>query len=241
MQTTSATYKSILAGNYQTEAVIWITDTNGIEQCVTHRELTAPIEITEGCFDNMFGIGNAVAAEISVQMLVPKNWTPARMAQMRPQVRITNGVLTSEWLNKGVFFIDTRERTKNAYSEDVMNIHGYDKMLMAEQMYPGVNWSTKADYLVLQEICENIEGWSLNSETLAYIQSLTSYSVKTPYNFTYREVLQSIAAMRAGNFVMDENGELKLIPLTCAPTETYYLITPQGNYITIGGNRIVLQ
>ena len=240
MQTTSANYKTIIAGRYTTEVRIRITDTNNTERIVGHDMLASPVEITEGCFDSTFGVGNAVSAEISFQMLVP-SWTPARMAKMRVQYRVTNGTLTSEWLNKGVFYIDTRERTKNLYGEDVMAIHGYDGMLMSEQMYATVTWTTKRDYAVLQEICSKITGWSLNSETLSYLQSQSAINIKTPYGFTYREVLQSIAAMRAGNFVMDEAGKLKLIPLTSAPTETFYLITPQGNYITIGGNRIVLQ
>lgn len=238
MQTTSATYKSIITGRYTTEAQVFITDTDGNEHAVGHSMLSAPVEISDGCF-NKFGIGNAVAAEINVQLLVPLDWVPARMARMRVQFRVKNSTQTSEWLNKGIFFVDTRERTKNLYGEDVMIIHGYDRMLMSEQMYSEVSWTSKKDYEVLQEIC-SLLGWTLNSETLSYLQGLPTINISTPFNFTYREVLQSIAAMRCGNFVMDEDGKLKIIPITSAPPETYYLITPVGDPITIGGDRIVL-
>ena len=241
MQNTSALYQSIISGTYSTEVQLLIMGDDNAEHTIDHTGLVNGIEIVEGCFDQTFSVGNAVAAEISVQMLAPIGWTPARMAQMKPYFRVTNGAQTSEWLPKGVFFIDTRKRTKNAYSDDLMEIHGYDRMMMAEQDYPGVNWVTKKDWEVLEEICSYITGWSLNAETKAYIQSLTTFNVSTPYSFTIREVLQSIAAMRAGNFVMDENGELKLIPLTSAPPDTNYLINNNGNPITFGGARIVLR
>ena len=238
MQTTSATYKQILAGDHIVEPFVYIKDTDGTDRSVRNSALVS-VEITEGCFDKTFGIGNAVSSEIHLQMLNPA-WIPARMARMMVYYRIKNATQTSEWLRKGIFYIDTRERTKSLYGDDILDIHGYDGMLMSEQMYAEVTWTTKKDWEVLQEICSKL-GWSLNSETLTYIQTLTTVNIKTPFGFTYREVLQSIAGIRAGNFVMDEYGRLKLIPLTSAPAETFYLITPQGDPIKFGGDRIVLQ
>ena len=238
MQYTSVKYKQIIAaGDYITDCRVLIMDSNGTEQTVNQSELVS-VEISEGCFETVT-VGMAVSAEIELSMLVP-SWSPARMARIRPQIRVRNSTATSEWLNKGVFWLDTRRQTKAFAGDDVLTIHGYDGMLMAEQEFWGVNWTERKDYLVLQDICNNIPSWSLNSETNIYIQTLSTNLIPTPYGMTVREVLQSIAAERCGNFVMDENGELKLIPLTSAPAETYYLITRQGNPITIGGDRIVL-
>lgn len=238
MLNTNAQYKAIVAGgNYTTEVRVFIEDTEGTEHIVGQDGLVS-VEITDGCFDT-FGIGNAVSAEIDLVMLVP-TWVPKRMARMRLGFRVKNATEASTWYVKGYFYIDTREQTKNLYGQDVLYIHGYDGMLMSEQMYAEVTWTTKKDWEVLQEICTKL-GWTLNSDTLSYLKAQPVINIKTPYGFTYREVLQSIAGMRAGNFIMDEGGRLKLIPLTSAPTETYYLITPQGNPITIGGNRLVLQ
>lgn len=239
MLNTNATYKAIVGGDYTTECRVIIEDTSGTEHTVGHEGLIS-IETSEGCFDT-FGIGNAVAAEVNLTMLVPKTWTPKRMARMRVHFRVKNATQTSSWYVKGIFYIDTRERTKNLYGEDIMIIHGYDRMLMSEQMYANVSWTTKRDYEVLQEICTKLPEWTLNSETLTYLQAQPAINISTPYGFTYREVLQSIAGMRAGNFVIDEAGRLKFIPLNSAPAETFYLITPQGNPITIGGDRIVLR
>ena len=238
MQTTSALYKTILAGDHIVEPFVYIKDTEGTDRSVRNSSLVL-VEITEGCFDNTFGIGNAVSSEIHLQMLNP-TWTPARMARIMVYYRIKNATQTSEWLRKGIFYIDTRERTRSLYGDDVLDIHGYDGMLMSEQMYAEVTWTSKRDWAVLQEICSKL-GWSLNSETLTYLQTQPVIDISTPFGFTYREVLQSIAGMRAGNFVLDEYGRLKLIPLTSAPAETFYLINQQGYTITIGGDRIVLQ
>lgn len=241
MQNTSALYQEILAGPYSTEVRVRITGTDNAEHIVTVAELSGPVTITEGVFDTSYGIGNAVSAEIELNMLVPADWNPKRMARIRPQVRITDGQRTSEWINRGVFYIDTRQQTKNFAGENVLTIHGYDRMLMAEQMYASVNWATKRDYAVVQEICSFIgNGWSLDSDTLTYMQGLTPVTIKTPYNFTYREVLQSIAAIRCGNFIFDEMGKLKLIPLNSAPYAGHYLITEHGNPITLGGTKIVI-
>ncbi len=241
MQSTSATYQGILAGPYSTDVRVRITGTDNAEHIVTVAELSGPVAITEGVFDTSYGIGNAVSAEIELSMLVPADWTPKRMARVRPQVRITNGQQTSEWISRGVFFIDTRQQTKNLSGENVLMLHGYDRMLMSEQMYAEVNWATKRDYAVVQEICTMIgNGWTLDPDTLTYMQSLPAVTIKTPYNFTYREVLQSIAAIRCGNFVFDDMGRLKLIPLNSAPASGHYLITENGDIITLGGTAIVI-
>ena len=77
------------------------------------------------------GVGGTVAAEIDCQLLVGNVEIP-RMAMLRPYVRLSDGTRVSEWLDKGVFWLDTR---KTDVSTGVMSVHGYDAMLRAEQYY----------------------------------------------------------------------------------------------------------
>ena len=174
-------------------------------------------------------------------MVFPVEWEVKKMAKIIPQVRLKNGAQESEWIQKGVFYVDTRERTKHDEFEDRLDLHGYDAMLMTEQDYPAVSWNTKSDKDVLSEICTYLE-WQLESETAAFFNTTRAgYTLPTPYSYSIREVLQSIAAVNVGNFVIDEEGKLRLVRFTAIPAETFYLLTPHGDYITMGGNRIVLQ
>ena len=241
MQTVSATYESILNGEHWAECKVTIVDDLGVTQDVSESELFS-VQIKEGALDNHFALGNAISSEINIVMIDPgEEWTPATMGQIRVYVRICNDTQQSEWLPKGVFYIDTREKDRSVGDLNLLKLHGYDAMLMTEQDYPETSWNTKSDYNVVKEICTYL-GWTLESGTDTFFQTTRAgYVLPTPYNYSIREVLQSIAAVNCGNFVMDEEGKLKLIRFNALPTETYYLITPAGSYITIGGDRIVLQ
>ena len=55
-----------------------------------------------------------------------------------------------------------------------------------------------------------------------------------------REVLENIAAMYAGSFIMSDTGELLLVTMFGIPKETSYLIDNVGFAITFGGDRILV-
>lgn len=182
-------------------------------------------------------VGNCVSAEIDVEMDKPFGEIP-RQARLVPYVRLTDGKRRSEWIQKGVFYIDTREDKKDGSSIEKIVIHGYDDMLKAEQDYPTstLSWPAK-DIDVVREIAAFI-GVSIDARTLLIISH--GYSIQYPAGYSCRDVLGYIAAMYAGCFVMSDIGELRLITIYGIPKETRYLVDKSGYAITFGGDKIIV-
>lgn len=182
-------------------------------------------------------VGGCVAAEIDVDMLKPLGEIP-RQARLAPYVRLTDGIRFSEWIQKGVFYIDTREKLEDGSSIEKIRIHGYDDMLKTEQDYPAsrLSWPAR-DMDAVREIAEFI-GVSVDSRTVSLMSR--GYIIQYPGEYSCREVLGYIAAMYAGCFVMSDLGELRLVTLNGIPPETRYLIAAAGQPITFGGVRILV-
>ena len=182
-------------------------------------------------------IGNAVAKELD---LVLRNYgSIPRMAQITVQFRLNDGTTQSEWLPKGVYFIDTRDE-----GNGVISITAYDPMLKADQSYTTSGsqggWP-KTDLQVVQAICSRI-GVTLDSRTTAIMTS--GYRIEYPgYGegaYTMRELLQFIASAYAGNFYITDENKLLLVGLGDFPAETNYLVTENGDAILIGGYKILV-
>lgn len=178
--------------------------------------------------------GACVAAEIDIEMLRPLGSIP-RMARLAPYVRLTDGVSASEWIPKGVYYIDTRENSKDSAIE-TLKIHGYDGMLKAEMPYPAskLTWPAK-DVQVVAEIASAM-GVGVDPRTWAAMNR--GYAVPYLTEYTCREILGQIAAAYGGCFVMSDTGDLLLITLAGLPKETRLLIDHSGDYIVVGGDRI---
>ena len=187
-------------------------------------------------FSNTPTIGQAISAEIDVSLLDPVGEIPRR-AMIKPYVRATDGIRYSEWLQKGVYFIDTREQTANTDGVVVLSIHGYDAMLMTEMDYPS---DSQHDYPLLDitmvEHIANAIGVSVDARTRAIMTE--RYRFPLPIGYSSREVLGMIAASYGGNFVMSDVGELRLVMLNELPPETGLLIDYAGDYIVFGEDRI---
>lgn len=181
-------------------------------------------------------IGKAVAGQISVKMLTPQNEIPV-MAEMKPYVRVCTATQQSEWIQQGVFYIDTRETTKNEAGENVLSIHGFDAMLKAEQMYNGRITGDSTDIQMVNEIAYQL-GVDVDARTAALMTN--GYNIPIPTGYTYREILGYIAAMYVGCFIMSDAGELRLVSILELPPETNYLIDQLGDVITFGGDRILV-
>lgn len=182
-------------------------------------------------------VGNALAGEIDVTMLMPSGEIP-RMAQLIPYVRVTDGVEASEWVQKGVYYIDTRETTSDGYGTPLLTMHGYDAMLLADRDYTNsaLEWPAK-DITVVEEIAGTM-GVSVDARTREIMR--LGYSVNYPGTYTMRETLAYIAAMYAGSFVMSDTGQLRLTTMWELPRETRYLIDSAGYALTFGGVRILV-
>lgn len=233
MQTVSALYNTIIAGDnywFETQLIIDGVGTFGETQLFS---INTNVEM----FQNTPTIGKAVAGEIEIKMLKPVNEIPS-MAKLQPQVRVCNGSQQSEWLAQGIYFIDTRETTKNEDGLDVLTIHGYDAILKAEQYFVSENITgDSTDTDMVDEIAD-IMGVSVDART--YTLMTEAYTIPLPTGYTLREVLGYIAGMYVGCFVMSDIGELRLVSLLEMPPETNYLIDQLGDAITFGGDRILV-
>lgn len=232
MQAVSTLYNNIIAGGeywYETKLVIdnvgTFTESQLFNVATNHR-----------MFGNSPEVGMAVAGEIDVVMLYPAETIPT-MACLRPYVRVCNATQQSEWIPQGVYYIDTRERTKDDTGLSFLKVHGFDAMLKAEKMYAGRITGTSTDIQMVTEIAYQM-GVSLDSRTNTLMTA--AYSIPLPTGYTYREILAYIASMYAGCFIITDEGKLRLVTIYEIPPETNYLIDQIGNAITFGGDRILV-
>ena len=257
MQETSALYRQIISGQHWFETSLAIGESGRLiterNEVITFAGTSILVSRSGG--DSGFGenwlinmstrksmfangspeVGCCISGEIDVKLLKPTGDIP-RMAMLAPYVRAANGTAKSEWIQKGVYFIDTREASEDAAGNTVLTIHGYDAMLKAEQPYSGalLNWPS-TDIQVVRDIAAYM-GVAVDARTVAIITH--GYAVQLPTSYAMREVLGGIAAMYGGCFIMSDVGELRLVRINELPAETRYLIDNAGYAITFGGDRI---
>ena len=221
MQTVPAKWNDILAGDYQVDfkAVI-----NG--KTYTYGEIKSA-RITKSMMDKLT-IGQATSAMLD--MVFEPDGTIPTAAEIKCYIRLKDyGDEVTDWLPFGTFYIDTR--STDAYGW--MTITAYDAMLKAEQdyidnsgTYP-MAMSTAVGY-----ICGKM-GIELDSRS-----QIAPYTVDSPTEvYTMREVLCGIAAASGGNFVITENGKLRLIRLASPTTSDDVPVMScdiLGDTVTIG-------
>lgn len=191
------------------------------------------------------GVGGCLAGELTLSMLAPSSAIP-RMGEVKPYVRVTDGTQTSEWIPQGVYYIDTRETTNNDDDLPILTLHCYDAMLKSEADYPSSTHSWPySDINVVKEIAcamglqpSILSTAGIDPRTIALMTR--GYTLGLPLGYSMREVLSNIAAMYAGNWVMNYDGQLLLVAVNGIPPETNYLIDSQYDAITFGGDRILV-
>ena len=183
-------------------------------------------------------VGSAVSGEIDITMIEPAGNIP-KMARLAPYVRATDGERVSEWLPKGVYFVDTRYTSHNDNALDILTIHGYDSMLMFERDYPSDDQNTYPllDTAMVQHIADSIK---ISVDPRTFERMDKGYTFPLPVGYSSREVLSFIAASYGGNFIISDENQLLLIKLGDLPKETNYLISSVGDVIMIGGDRILV-
>lgn len=231
MQATSQTYKNLLAAGAPKEVQAIIAGTTYTQAKIMSASVSAAVESEAAT------VGNTVAKTLNLVLRNPGEIP--RMAQIQMQYRLNDGTTQSEWIPKGTFFIDTRDE-----GNGVLSIVAYDAMLKADQPYATSGeqggWP-RVDINVAQTIASRI-GTTFDSRN---VQIMTArYSVPFPgYGdgaYSMREVLGYIGAMYAGNWIVTDQNTLRLIQLGDIPTKTDYLVTETGDYILIGGYRILV-
>lgn len=229
MQTTSALYQTLIldpTARKQVQIVI-AGVTYGEDQIVS-------LSTTSGLFiEDTMGIGGAVAKEIDLVLRQPGNIP--RMAQMIPSYRLVKGTQASEWIQKGIYYIDTRSVDEVT---GVMTIHGYDDMLKAEQVWePAQSLEFPMTMVQAVNVIAQLMVVTLDPRTVLN----QSYTIDYPANnYTLRDVLRYIAVANAGNWIITDDGKLRLVSFGEIPTETNYLVEEGGDAITFGGDRILV-
>lgn len=213
MQDTSSLYKSIFSGIHRFEVKVNIAGTDyGMDTLVSLKTNVAAFS------DNGPKLGLAVANEISVDVYADSADIP-RMARMQVYYRVANDSRSSEWIGKGTFFIDTREQEHNG----LLHLTGFDSMLKAEALYPSstLEWPA-TDVDVIREITGYM-GVGIDARTTALMTS--GYKVQLAPQMTMREMLQYIAAMYGGSFVIaDDNCLLLVCPWNLDDSNPYDIV-----------------
>lgn len=231
MQNVSETYNALLSAGADKEVSVVI---NGVRY---YESSIMSMSTNRSVFSDKPTIGGCIAGELEMSILNPASAIP-RMASIKPYVRLTDGTQTSEWVQKGEFFIDTRETTQNDDDLDILTIHGYDAMLLAEKDYPDDNHTYPRTASDVVALIAATMGVSVDDRTASRLSGITVPTF--PLGYSCREVLSNIAVLACGNWIMSDIGELLLLPLNDLPEETFLLVTGIGEIITFGGDGIIV-
>lgn len=184
---------------------------------------------------NVPTVGSCAAGKLDISV-IPKSNIP-RMAEISMYTRLVLGEQVSEWIPKGVFYIDTRKLDTES---GVLSIHGYDDMLKGEapflQEVDTGDWPRPSSVLV-SEICARM-GVTLDSRTELDDSIMVPYP--DDWDITCRELLSMVGTAHCGNWTMTDAGKLRLVPLWSIPEATHYLVDQYGDPITLGGVKILV-
>lgn len=200
MQTVSTLYAELLRdARHRKEAKLLV---NGTEVPMSN---IIELKTAGGLFSTV-GVGNTISRQITAQF-VPVAEIP-RMAEIRPYVRVRLDEQESEWIPKGVFYIDTRQADD---ATGALKLHGYDAMLKASPNYIDVDdesgsWPRKCR-VVVEDIAYRM-GVELDERTV-----LQEYDVGYMPLTSGREILGWIGALHGGNWTITDEGKLRLVPL----------------------------
>lgn len=224
MQETSALWKALLQDTGTRREYAF--DINGVwygpEAEVTHS--------VESSLFEQFSIGNAMSATLTMELYADDI---PRRAVIKRYIHLTNGVQTSEWLPKGVFFTNRRTNDDGYWS-----VEAYDAMLKAD--FP---WTPRSGFTfpcameaAVRDIAAGMEV-ELDERNVYLPYQMNEYPIG---EYMRRDALRDIAAAHGGNWYISDAGKLRLVPLISFPAETNYLVTEHGDAILFGGVRILV-
>lgn len=195
------------------------------------------VSISGGLFDSP-GIGNVNARQIDME-IIPIGTIP-RQAQIQVFARVCVDNLQSEWIPKGVFFFSTRELDKVS---GILTVTGYDAMLKAENVwlnedYVYDNWPMPQETAVA-DIAQRM-GIEVDSRTVLSDDFPVEYPVDEDGDLTMREALSFISVSDAGNWIITDEGKLRLIRFDDLPEVEGVLVTEHGAPIVFAGEVTIL-
>ena len=156
-------------------------------------------------------IGNVLAKELNFSFYKTVSLDISKPLKL--QFRAVNDTQQSEWYDKGLFWID--EYNTSLYT-DKATVRAYDPLLKADVTYlEAGTWATPTDWDVVQGVASDI-GVNIEANTQsmfatpADITEVPSIGVN---GTTDMQLLSVIGAMKKGNWIINDDNELQLIPL----------------------------
>ena len=237
MHTVSDTYRRILRGRHRKEGQVEVYDGDTVATILTEPSLIGLQTVLNAFSRNEVSVGSCVSGEIDVVFFGDDTSVP-RQAKLIPYVRVRNDEEASEWLKKGVFYVDTRTKIKDKSRLKKITLHGYDSMLKADTDYTSsaLKWPAK-DIDVVAEIASQMDV-EVDSRTYEYM--ITSYLIPDYRGYTKREIQGYIAAIYASCCIMSEEGKLLLLPIWALPRDLWLLANENDDVIEIGGDCILV-
>lgn len=229
MQTTSDLYKELLAKGAAKEVRVEVGGQIYDESSIVGLSTTSSLFVND-----FLSAGGAVSRQFD---LVLKNYGDIpKMAKIVPSYRLVDGEQSSEWIQKGVFYIDTRVPDK---ASGTLTIHGFDAMLKGSVLWePSQDLVFPMTFRSAAQVIAGLMGVELdNPEDINDTYQILDYPAN---NYTQRNILQFIAAAHGANFVMTDLGKLRMVGINDIPVETSTLVNERGNSILIGGVRIAV-
>ncbi len=224
-----------------------IANSDGTNSVTYREDKIYALKTRRKLFDGAPTVGNCVSGELEAVLDIATNAIP-RNAKITPYVRDTGGM----WKKKSEFFIFSRNEDK---ATGALHILAYDAIYKSETGFVqsgNIGSWPRTDKVVMREIASRT-GATINSATLtamnkAYsvqfpgitIEGTGSTQYKTDGTTTMREVAGRIASMYAGNWIIDNNGQWRLVILGDLPVETNLLIDENADYIKLGNDRILI-
>lgn len=242
MRQTSALYKTLLAdpGHIKQSRLI-------IGGVVYDESQIVTLNTNEALFaEDTLSVGGAIAREIDFSAFLDDS--VPRRAQIIHEVRLITSTQASEWLRKGVYYISTRSKDPLT---GVTTVHGFDAMMAAEQ-----EWKPAQTDIFPMSMKEAVEKTAailhLALDPRNVYKTGEDYKVGYPVadgnaseeeqvkGLSIRQVWRWIAAAMGANFIINDLGELRLVPVNDT-TSTAYLADENGDAVTFGGDAILLR
>lgn len=206
MQTTSEIWKSLWAADgtrAECRAVIGEAAYDAVSSPVVCRAL-----MQDGP-----SIGNAASANCRFALRTPAEIP--RSAEVRLQVRLTDGETASEWLAVGTFFISRRRRDP---ATGVLALECYDALLKANAVWtPSEGGWPRPMAAVASELAALL-GVEPDPDTT--LRAGAAYVIDRPDpGATIRDALARIAAANGGNWFLTPDNRLRLAPFAAGAAD----------------------
>ena len=237
MQQVSEKFLAILDGQHTVDRALQIGGSGPAEPCVEipgtvyYNSSVVSIDSKSAVLGREApGIGNCISNKMTAAILRPDGGV-RNNDRVVPYVRVRSRDDVSEWIPKGVYFVDTSKKRRSAYNDITADITAYDVLMLAEADYvPRVGMPSDA-VTVARDIAGQL-GTELDPETEA---SLIPYAIPDPEGkYSQKEMLGYIAAMHGGNMISDDFGRLKLIRLAAIMETPAVILRSQGNRLRVG-------